>query len=308
TSARRVAVTRAPRRYLRALGSPAQLVGGGALIAYDPTPATTRVLETATGETFDVATPDTCRLAATGAGRVLFGCPPTDLYAYALSDPLVLDAEASSWSRPSPFAERDRADQPYSDLLPAFVLDGIGARWISGTLSVLDYDTELHIPDYLPYGSGGPSRQMWPQPNQVIDLDSPSALRGVCGPIKRSEYGGLLRFQRPWALERRRGGALRVQRCGSGRRPTLSNCPQNCTATRLDGGVATWIETAQVHLAAAAHPHPVFVARLPGGMTAVTAIPAHGTAYVLARRFDGATRPSAPRLYAVPLPRWFGRR
>lgn len=248
---------------------------GARWVAFSPDYDTTRVIDTRTNRSFDVATPDGCSaldpnstdlgasgVLAIGGGQLVWGCEPDDpvgqeplrmlnLHTRRVHKPAGLDAMLAG------------EGSPHSAGSWSLRWRVVGTHWIVGRdrRSASEQSEERTIAYNW---RSGRVRHNWPASARAVpDPDLPALRRRICRPMRRTRSPFVLgetlppfvdfQYDQPFGLEQvvriahgTETDTLALGRCGSSRRRPLGQYLRD--SEQLGGGRVSWYYNAYVRL------------------------------------------------------------
>lgn len=209
-------------------------------------PATTHLEDTKTAQRRDFPSPpcvdaptQPAYLVDVSAGELLYRCF-THAILYDIADG----------------SARTIAPPGFADLGPwaTYAFTAVGAHWVGGYVTSPRITAPgLSEAFFVDRGTDAVVRNPMPTAEQVIDLDEPGLLEGLCPPMRRAAQPGSdepspLTYAPPYGIDPTSSGSrpLELQRCG--RSPIrVSACRRSCQAPQLTARVLTWSDRSWIH-------------------------------------------------------------
>lgn len=225
------------------IGSPVS--DGERWVAFMPNETTVRVLDTATGASYDTALPIPCAqpagLMAVGGGQALFDCGSAPDNWYWWGRPLLLDLTTHEWHEPPGVAEALRHMGNDSEM-GGISLYRVGSHWIAGAATGYHEYTAL----FVDWRTGKFADQE--DEGTVPDLDATDLNVTLCKPLRRNRnktFVGAYEYEAPYGLGVQ---PLRLGRCGTSHDIRLGGSGWQTHDSQLGSGYVTWRQRSAVRV------------------------------------------------------------
>jgi hypothetical protein len=229
--------------------------------AYESRVGTTRLIDTASGRSFNRTDPEECAggLLAVGGGELLYECedPECPDSARSCMTPVSKSIESIYWSRRYISEDIEGGANHIvagiSDFtLPpkeGFSLTKIGSNWIYGDLFDSNYHAQLTF--FLNWRTGA-IVQSGHAPNAAWNLSLEKLAQPLCTPLRWTPDNYFFGYERPFAVtgtelpepgpQGTKSKPLRLLRCGSHAEEVLTGpTPPSSSSVQLGGRVVSWI-------------------------------------------------------------------